>query len=154
MATSALMESEPAMALQERARKALDEARAAARRQEQQAAAGHRKAELLGKQRLDAALKEHVEAWAARLGTTVSDWPTPTHTVTQTSLWESSHSTNWVTANFFADGIKFVATLLNGQFTGVRLYQGADTEKSKRIESLLDLGEELDRVSKKRGGRT
>jgi hypothetical protein len=146
------MESEPAMDLQEQARKALEEARAAAQRQEQQAAAARQKAELLEKERLDAALKEHVEAWAARLGTTVNDWPTPTHTVTENNFWEygTSYSTHWVTANFFADEIYFQAKLCAGHFCGVTLRTGAEFGRNKRIESLLDLGEELDRLAQNR----
>jgi len=134
----------------------MEEARAAALRKERQAAAARQKAESQEKQRLDAALREHVEAWAARLGTTVSKWTTPTHTVTEDNFWEygTSYWTHWVTATFTADGIKFKATLCNGTFAGVRLHDGAEDLRSRTIESLLDLGEELDRLSKQRPKRT
>ena len=140
------------MGLQEQARKAVEEARAAARRQERQAADARQKAESREKRRLDAALREHVEARAASLGTTVSKWTTPTHKETQDNLWEygSTHWTHWVTATFTADGIRFKATLCNGTFAGVRLDDGTEVIRSRGIESLLDLGEELDRLSKQR----
>jgi hypothetical protein len=154
MATSALMESEQPVDLQEQARKAMEEARAAARQQERQAAAARQKERSLERQRLNAALKEHVEDWAARLGTTVSQWTTPTHTKTESGFDSvTTHWTKWVTATFTADGILFKATLRDGTFAGVRLHEGAKDVSivgKRPIESLADLGEELDRLSKQR----